>query len=56
MINIEFRDGLLFISIEIIFRGKRLVVDNIVIDTGAAKSILSPDTVEEIGILAELDD
>ena len=56
MINIEFRDGLLFTSIEVIFRGKRLIVDNIVIDTGAAESILSPDAVEEIGIFAELDD
>lgn len=28
----------------------------IVIDTGAAETILSPDVVEEIGIFAELDD
>jgi hypothetical protein len=46
MINIEFRDGLLFTSIKIDFRGKRLWLDNVVIDTGASESILSPDAVE----------
>jgi|GEM_PF-6600949 len=47
MINIEFRGGLLFTSMEVIFRGRRLMIDNIAIDTGAAESILSPDAVEE---------
>lgn len=56
MINIEFRDGLLFTSMEIFFRGNSIVIENIVIDTGAAETILSPDVVEEIGIFAELDD
>jgi predicted aspartyl protease len=56
MINITFRDGLLFTSIEVFFRGKSIVIDNIVIDTGAAETILSPDVVEEISLYAELDD
>jgi predicted aspartyl protease len=56
MINIEFKDGLLFTSIEIFFRRNSVVIDNVVIDTGAAETILSPDVVEEIGIFAELDD
>jgi predicted aspartyl protease len=56
MINITFRDGLLFTSMEIIFRGKAIVIDKIVIDTGAAETILSPDVVEEIGLFVELDD
>ncbi|UOF90599.1 aspartyl protease family protein [Fodinisporobacter ferrooxydans] len=33
-----------------------MAIENIVIDTGAAETILSPDAVEEIGIFAELDD
>ena len=41
---------------EIFFRGKAIVIDNIVIDTGAAETILSPDVVEEIYLFAELDD
>ena len=56
MIKIEYKDGLLFTSLEIFYRGSSLVIDNIVIDTGAAETIISPDVVEEIGIFAELED
>ena len=56
MTNIEYRDGLLFTSMEIFFRGKTIIIQNIVVDTGAAETIISPDVVEEIGIFAELDD
>lgn len=54
--EICFRDGLLFTSIHITFRGCSKVIENVVIDTGAAETIISPDAVEEIGIIAELDD
>ncbi|KRF19432.1 retroviral-like aspartic protease family protein [Paenibacillus sp. Soil787] len=56
MTKIEYRDGLLFTSIEIFFRGKSIQIENIVVDTGAAETIISTDIVEEIGIFAELDD
>ncbi len=56
MTSIEYRDGLLFTSMGIFFRGKSIVIDNIVVDTGAAETIISPDVVEEIDIFAELDD
>ncbi|MFD0678189.1 MULTISPECIES: retroviral-like aspartic protease family protein [unclassified Paenibacillus] len=56
MTNIEFRDGLVFTSMKVFFRGKSIVIENIVVDTGAAETIISPDVVEEIGIFAELDD
>lgn len=54
--NIKFQDGLLFTSIQISFRGSTKVIENIVIDTGAAETIMSPDAVEDIGIFAELKD
>lgn len=54
--NIEFRDGLLFTSVEISYKGNLKKIDNIVIDTGAAESIISPDIVDDIGIYAELGD
>ncbi|WP_244834708.1 retropepsin-like aspartic protease [Clostridium sp. BJN0001] len=54
--DIEFRNGLLFTSIEICYKGKSKVIDNIVLDTGAASSIISPDAVDDIGIYAELGD
>lgn len=51
-----FRDGLLFTSILVTFCGCSKIIDNVVIDTGAAETIISPDAVEEIGVIAELDD
>ena len=51
--KIKFQDGLLFTSIQISFRGSIKVIDDIVIDTGAAETMISPDAVEDIGIFAE---
>ncbi|MCO1602409.1 aspartyl protease family protein [Desulfosporosinus nitroreducens] len=39
-----------------LFVGNTKVIENIVIDTGAAETIISPDAVEDIGIFAELED
>jgi len=47
---------LVFTSIEISYKGKSKIIDNIVIDTGAAGTIISPDAVDDIGIYAELGD
>lgn len=54
--SIEFREGLLFTSIAITYKGHSKIVDNVVIDTGAASSIISPDAVDDIGVYAELGD
>lgn len=54
--KIEFQEGLLFTSVQVSFRGNTKLVENIVVDTGAAESIMSPDVVEDIGIFAELED
>lgn len=54
--KMEFREGLLFTSVQISFRGNTKVVENIVVDTGAAETIISPDVVEDIGIFAEPED
>lgn len=51
--EMEFKDGLLFTAFKISFRGKTKLIENIVIDTGAAESLISPDAVEELGIFAE---
>ena len=48
--RIEYRDGLLFTSIEITYRGKTKQISNVVIDTGASHSLLTQDCVDEIGI------
>ena len=41
---------MLFTSIEITYRGKTKQISNVVIDTGALHSLLTPDCVDEIGI------
>lgn len=54
--EIKFKDGLIFTSIELSFRGSSKIIENVVIDTGAAETIISPDVVEGIGIIAEGND
>jgi predicted aspartyl protease len=51
--DIQLRNGLIFTSVKLIYKGASKVIENIVIDTGAAETIISPDIVEEIGIIAE---
>ncbi|OME45388.1 hypothetical protein BSK59_32570 [Paenibacillus odorifer] len=51
--QIEFIHGLLQTSMTIYYKGRSLTIDNLVIDTGAAHSLLSTDIVSEIGIKFE---
>ncbi|WP_018394644.1 retropepsin-like aspartic protease [Bacillus sp. 37MA] len=46
-------EGLLLTSIEIEFNGKRKIIDRVVVDTGAAHSIIVIDEVSDIGIYFE---
>jgi len=48
--------GLPFVAIVIEFRGQRLKLDNVLIDTGSASTLLNADIVREIGIIPEKDD
>ena len=54
--TIEFREGLLFTNVELVCQGKRKMIENVVIDTGASESIISPDVVKDLEIFAEPDD
>lgn len=54
--NIEYRDGLLFTDIEISFKGKSKIINNVVVDTGAAQTLISQDAVDDIGIKVSGDD
>ena len=42
---IDYHDGLLFTTLKLTYLGKTGVIENVVIDTGATHSILSPDSV-----------
>lgn len=54
--RIEKKHGLLVASMTITFRGSSKTICDLVIDTGAAHSIISLDEVEEIGIAGEIGD
>ncbi|OPH54818.1 hypothetical protein BC351_30705 [Paenibacillus ferrarius] len=48
--QIEFAYNLLQTSMTICYKGRSLTINNLMIDTGAAHSLLSSDIVSEIGI------
>ncbi|MDQ2087959.1 retropepsin-like aspartic protease [Herbivorax sp. ANBcel31] len=54
--NIEYREGLLFTDIEILYKGKTKIINNIVVDTGASRTLISQDIVDDIGIKVSRDD
>ena len=54
--QLEFRDDLPFISIALAFRGKSTLIDNVLVDTGSASTILADHAVEAVDIAPELDD
>lgn len=51
--QIEFMHDLLQTTMTINYKGRFLTIDNLVIDTGAAHSLLSSDIVSELGIKFE---
>jgi predicted aspartyl protease len=54
--KLEYRDGLLFTTIKIVYEGKIKEINNIVLDTGATKSLISQEIVDDIGIRVEKKD
>ena len=54
--KIEYREGLLFISIDLVYQSRRKTINNIVIDTGASETIISSDIVEDLDIFADPND
>jgi len=54
--KLEYKNGLLFVDMNIGYKGNKVLLKNIVVDTGAAHTIINPDSVYEFGIKAEADD
>lgn len=54
--KIHMRHGLPFVQIKIEFRGKDLVLDNVLLDTGSAGKILNADIVRAIDVIPESND
>jgi len=53
---IRLQDGLPFVSATIQFRGNMLELDNILIDTGSAGTVLSADRLASVGVAIEPND
>jgi len=52
-IDIYFDGQLIYASLKLTYKGNCKVVDKLVVDTGAAKSFISVDAVEEINVTFE---
>lgn len=51
--KIDYVDGLLQTSLTLIYKGQTLIVEKLVIDTGASHTLLSADAVADIGVFFE---
>jgi predicted aspartyl protease len=56
MIKLQLKYGLPFVTLDLIHNGKVLHIEDVLIDTGSAGTILKMDVVEEIGITIDLQD
>ncbi|MDR6722844.1 hypothetical protein J2W91_001296 [Paenibacillus amylolyticus] len=54
--NITEMHGLPFVSIQIEFRGKKVTLENVLLDTGSASTLLNADVVRGIGMVPEEND
>ena len=54
--KIQLLDGLPFVSASLLFRGKQLDFENMLLDTGSTGTVLASDKVAAIDLIAEPDD
>ncbi|WP_340020788.1 retropepsin-like aspartic protease [Paenibacillus sp. FSL K6-1096] len=48
--------GLPFVSITVVFRGRKLKLERVLLDTGSASTLLNADIMQEIGMVPEEND
>ncbi|WP_325034775.1 aspartyl protease family protein [Lentibacillus sp. Marseille-P4043] len=51
--KIKHKYGLLLVDITLTFNGNSKVIENMVVDTGAARTLIAQDIVEDIGLQVE---
>jgi predicted aspartyl protease len=54
--KIKYDNELLYVSLELKYKGRSKIIDDIIIDTGAVHTIISPNVVEDLGIEPEKED
>lgn len=55
-VKLELLYGLPVVEIDVIFQGRRLLLNRVLLDTGSAGTILDADAVSEIGVRPEGED
>lgn len=56
MVNLQYKKGLLYTSIELKSEGKSIIVEDVIIDTGAFHTIIATEYLEEMNIPLSDDD
>lgn len=51
--KIRLQGGLLYVPVQLSFRGRELALDDVILDTGSAASVLSADAVLPTGLVPE---
>lgn len=54
--QLRLHEGLLYVDAEIEYRGKSIVLSDVIVDTGSLGTLFSADALETIGLIAEVDD
>jgi hypothetical protein len=55
-VKLEYRDGLLFTSLTLVHGGRAVTVNNVIVDTGAADTVIDIIAVEPLQLAADEDD
>lgn len=56
LVNLRLIDGLPFVAVEISVNNRRLVLDNVLLDTGSGGSIFPADRLLDLGLKPSVDD
>jgi len=56
MKQLEFKNGLLYTDIKIVHENKSIVVNDVIVDTGASHTIISPEYLEKMDVGFSEDD
>jgi hypothetical protein len=56
MVNLTYKNGLLYTSLILYHDGKEVLVEDVIVDTGTFHTIISPVFLEELDTEVELDD
>ncbi|MFD1363444.1 retropepsin-like aspartic protease [Lentibacillus salinarum] len=54
--KIKYKHGLLLVDMTLRYNGKNKVIENLVVDTGAARTLISQNAVDDIGMQVDLHD